>query len=103
MRRHQLIFYWIVTKKFFASSYAFYDALSINYLSCHVEGLKLLYVSFVWDLIYHINSPYFYLLNLPKKTSPVEIASLRTLHKTYLEKQLHKINHPTPCSLESDR
>lgn len=28
-----------------------YDALSVVYLSCCVKWLKLLYVSFVWDVI----------------------------------------------------
>jgi len=32
-------------------AYAFYDALSIVHHSYHVKGLKLLYLSFVWDII----------------------------------------------------
>jgi hypothetical protein len=30
---------------------SFYDALSIVYYSYHIKGLKLIYLSFVWDII----------------------------------------------------
>ena len=52
MRHHLSIFCWLVLKIVsFTSSYAFYNALSIVYHSYHIKGLKLLYLSFVWDII----------------------------------------------------
>jgi hypothetical protein len=36
---------------FFTSSYAFYDALLIVYHIYHINGLKLLYLSFEWNII----------------------------------------------------
>jgi hypothetical protein len=50
-REHRSIFCWLVIKIVSFTSYVFYDAHSIVYLSCQVKGLKLLY----WDIIELLN------------------------------------------------